>query len=321
MRSVAFQFIFLLMVLTFMPNMSFAWMSSLKMAESISQAKTMNEVMALLRKGARYDYMQTERLMIYDHIPKPLLDVTATLEKVHAEVVSPQDIPFVTEVVYLLELDVQLGSSFQRDRWLRPWDRKFLREELIKCFRNWKYITETYVLNELENNGKELTDSEKEAARKEARESFGPRLQSLSQALLSGLSAEQIKSLSNTKKTFTKFNNKDRRSDINRALWHRDMGYISLGILFGVLGGMTGYMGFSDLERFGVSPGLLLPFSFSAALDAIALSGFWEHFKEGHRARQSAKVSFNEREKLWDPLYTPVQENSHAARCSRTVGK
>lgn len=97
-----------------------------------------NGAAELINKMLEADFTVQERLRIYDQIPHYLLDITD--RRIRVEVASPtiQDIPYLTEFLYLLAINERLTTSL----WT-PWKKiqieRGLRVRFARTLSEWQF--------------------------------------------------------------------------------------------------------------------------------------------------------------------------------------
>lgn len=280
---------------------------ALELGTAIEKAKSLGAVFKVLRKIPGSQLGITERLMIYDRIPETVLDVSATLEKIRTAAVLEQDVSYAVEAVYLMELETQLKSSGFVGM-IRADNRRFIRNQFLDSILEWKTAVEA----QLSSN---FTQSEIERAHPAVRASLTQRLESLSKALLAGMTEAQKEALLKKEQAFLKRNKHEGATAVSQVpTKHSEWMFpTAIGTMFGMFSPIVLMVALNG----GSIPPPVAIGSVGGAL--VAIMGSFALKEKRNNETKSTKLAYKEREKLLDPFFEPIKAD--ATFCAKSVAE
>ena len=121
---------------------------TLQLAERMEKAQSVKEVIEVLRKVSVRAGL-TDRLLIYDSIPKHIVDADHVMQIVHQHIRLQPDIAYATELVYTIELASKLAPLTDRKNHI------FIRNLFFDSMIEWRDIVEAEILRSSEVDAKE----------------------------------------------------------------------------------------------------------------------------------------------------------------------
>ena len=177
--------------------------SSTQLAEQMDSAKSLSTVFGILIEMRKSKLSDTEKLMIFDRIPKSILDVSASLERLDQNIVYPQDLSATIEMIYLVALQMKLDSLVTSPFRIRS--QRFIKKEFIDLMNSMSSRPH-------DSNTSTANDELEKNKPKETAVSYTRRLEAVAQALALSLPKEQISMLLEKRKLFKHYDWKIKNS-------------------------------------------------------------------------------------------------------------
>ena len=192
---------------------------ALRLASEMEKAKDIKGVISVLREVPRKAGL-TDRLMVYDRIPKHIVDTEQVMEIVRKHVHTQPDVAYASELIYALELDAQLKKSLRNRK-----DRAFIRNVFFDSIIEWRDVVvqtdPTAAPVEVDVKAEEKIDAKTEEKTATTTEKvltpYDKRAIALAKALAEGMTVEQRMALLKYEVKFQARNNSDSKIAVTNA--------------------------------------------------------------------------------------------------------